>query len=320
MYTLLQHPERFVWDFWYHYDNKTGVFHVLYLNADPSLVPSNQHHFSSFVGYAMTEDFTQMEWIEYDVFHAQSDGWDNTSIWSGDLIHCKDGYLFYYTSRDSRVDDGMTQNIGLAFSTDFRNWTRVDCFRLEPEARYYEPRSVKGDDTIHAWRDPFLFCHDNNIYMLIAAKSIRHRPTRKGTVGILKSIDNSLTNWEALPPLYASGWVSECDVPLLYQHNEHLVLVYTCWAKFDHAPSTKGGGGLHMIKGKGMDLTSENFSSTPTILLTEETGFYACRVIPELGGDLVGPDFKSGGICRVAMHTGFQHLNRDFSSFNLERL
>lgn len=318
MYPLLQHPERFVWDFWYHYDKKTGVFHVLYLNADPSLVPSNQHHFSSCVGYAITKDFINMEWIESDVFHAQPDGWDNTSIWSGDIIHCRDGYLFYYTSRNSRVDDGMTQNIGLAFSTNFRDWTRVDNFRLEPNALYYEPRSVEGDDTIHAWRDPFLFIHQNNIYMLVSAKNMEQPPTRKGAIGLLKSINNSLTNWEALRPLYSAGWVSECDVAALYKHDEHLVMLYSCWAKFDHTPGTENKGGLHVITGKGMELTLENFSSSPSILLAEDTGFYACRVIPELGGEIVGFDFKNGGIRRIAVHTGFQNLNRDFSNFNLE--
>ncbi len=317
MYPLLQHPERFVWDFWYHYDKNTGVFHVLYLNADPSLVPGNRHHFSSVVGYAITEDFTQIEWIEYDVFHADPDGWDNTSIWSGDVIKCQEGYLFYYTSRDALVDDGMTQNIGMAFSTDFRNWTRANDFRLEPEDRYYEPRSVEGDDSIHAWRDPFLFRYNGNIYMLTAAKNIKHKPTRKGTIGFLRSIDDSLTDWEVLPPLYSSGWVSECDVPLLYQYDEHLMLVYTCWAKYDQVPSTKSKGGLHLVKGKGMNLTPETFSYAPSVLLAEDSGFYACRVIPELEGDLVGPDFKNGGIRRITMQTGFQYLNRDFSDLSL---
>jgi beta-fructofuranosidase len=179
MYTLLKHPKRFVWDFWYLYGKKTSIYHVLYLNTDPAQVLNNQHHLSSVVGYAVTKDFTHMEWIDCDVFQAKPDGWDDTSIWSGDVIQCRDGYLFYYTSRNSHVDDGITQNIGMAFSTNFRDWRRVDSFRLEPKTPYYEARSVRGDDTIHSWRDPFLFIYKNNIYMLIAAKNIKQPPTRK---------------------------------------------------------------------------------------------------------------------------------------------
>lgn len=318
MYSLLQHPDRFVWDFWYFFDKKNCIFHILYLNADPAQVLNNQYHFSSVVGYAMTEDFTQMEWIDSDVFHAQHDGWDNTSIWSGDIIQCRDGYLFYYTSRNSSVDDGMTQNIGLAFSTNFRDWRRVDNFRLEPQTLYYEARSVKGDDTIHSWRDPYLFIYKDNIYMLVAAKNIKQPPTRKGSIALLRSINNSLTNWEALPPLYSPGCVSECDVPMIYKYDNHLAILYSCWAKFDHSSATEGKGGLHIVRSKGMELTTENFTSDPSTLLAENTGFYACRVIPELGGELVGPDFKHGGIRRIAICTGFQHLNRDFSIFALE--
>lgn len=258
-----------------------------------------------------------MEWIDHNVFHASSESWDNTSIWSGDVIRCEEGYLLYYTSRDFRVDDGMTQNIGLAFSTDFRNWERVKGFRLEPDNRYYESRFAGGDNSIHAWRDPYLFRYYDGIYMLVAAKNIRHRPARKGTIGLLRSIDNSLTHWDILPPLYSPGWVSECDVPLIYQREEHLMLAYTCWAKYDFTPGTNNKGGLHLVEGTGMSLTPENFINLPSGIMPEGRGFYACRVIPELGGDLVCPDFKKGGIRRVAMHTGLQHLNRDFSDLGL---
>ena len=318
MYALLKHPKRFIWDFWYFYDKKTSIFHVLYLNTDPTLVNNNQHHFSSVVGYAVTKDFIQMEWIDFDVFHAEPDGWDDTSIWTGDIIQCRNGFLFYYTSRNSCVDDCMTQNIGLAFSTNFRDWRRVENFRLAPNTQYYEPRSVKGDDTIHSWRDPYLFINEGNIYMLVAAKDIKQPPTRKGSIALLRSIKNSLTNWEVLPPLYSPGCVSECDVPIIYKYYDKLILIYSCWAKFDHASAKESKGGLHVVKGKGMDLTPENFLSNPSTLLPERTGYYACRVVPELGGELVGPDFKQGGIRRIAIRTGFQNLNRDFSFFTFE--
>lgn len=96
------------------------------------------------------------------------------------------------------------------------------------------------------------------------------------------------------------------------------MLIYSCWAKFDHSSSTESKGGLHVVKVKGMDITPENFLSKPFTLLPERTGYYACRVIPELEGELVGPDFKRGGIRRIAISTGFQNLNRDFSFFTFE--
>jgi beta-fructofuranosidase len=321
MYPLLQHPDRFVWDFWYHYDTKDQLFHILYLNADPCLVASNQHHFSARIGYAVTRDFTKIDWRSDNVFQASvyswdTYHWDNTSIWSGDIIKVHDGLLFYYTSRDQYVDDGLTQNIGLAFSTDYLQWERVPSFRLKPDPRFYEPQSVQGDSTIHAWRDPFLFRASGEIYMLLSAKDPFQTIGRKGCIGLLRSIDHSLTEWAALPPIYSPGWYSECEVPQLYKKKNQYLLAYSSWAKYDLAPSTQGQGGLQGVisTAGGID---EPFSELPQVLLAEASGLYACRVIPELDGDIVGFDIKKGGLRRVAAHTKLASVNRDFSQMKL---
>lgn len=320
MYPLLQHPERFVWDFWYHYDEQEQLFHLFFLNADPALAPANQHHFAAMVGHATTPDFCSIQWHRHDMFQARPDGWDNTSIWTGDIIRCRDGYAYFYTSRDRRVDDGLTQNVGLAVSRNLADWKRIEHFRLKPDTRWYEPRSVAGDDTIHAWRDPYLFRLEGHIYMLLGTKSNQHPPARKGSVGLLRSQGGSLLDWEAMPPLYSSGWVSECDVPLLYQHEGRLMLVYTGWAQFDHAPGTAGAGGLHLVAGEELLLAPQNFPHPPTVLVPESTGLYACRIIPELDGDIVGFDLAEGGLRRIAAATGFAHLDRDFTDIALDTL
>ncbi|WP_400166862.1 hypothetical protein [Fidelibacter multiformis] len=50
MIDTLKHPFRFIWDFWYYYEPVKNLFHVFYLNADPSLVPSEQFHWASHSG------------------------------------------------------------------------------------------------------------------------------------------------------------------------------------------------------------------------------------------------------------------------------
>lgn len=317
MLSLLQHSERFVWDFWYHYDIEESMFHLLYLNADPSLVPKNQHHFSARIGYATTRDFTSIEWVNDDVFHASKDGWDNTAIWTGDVIRIKDGFLLFYTSRDRNIDDGLTQNIGAAFSTDFLHWERVKNFRLQPDSRYYEPRTVDGDNSIHSWRDPFVFRYDESVYMLLCAKSPEQKVERKGTVGLLRGVDNSLTKWEVLPPIFSPGWFSECEIPQIYRDGARLVLTYSSWAKFDNAPNTDGEGGLQSVTGSSQSLLDADFKDLPRVLLPESSGLYACRVIPELGGDIVGFNIKKGGLQRVNVKTGLKAVNRNFTEFPL---
>jgi len=319
MYPLLQHPERFVWDFWYVYDSVHQLFHLLFLNADPALVPDNLHHFAAVIGYATTRDFTSIEWQQHNIFQADPDGWDNTSIWSGDLVRYRDGYAFFYTSRDQRQDDGMTQQIGLAVSPDLRSWQRVPQMRLTADPRWYEPRAVVDDDTTHAWRDPFVFRFNGTLYMVVAAKSRQQPPTRKGAVALLQSTDGSLSNWTVLPPLHAGGWASECEVPQLYQRDDRLVLAYSGWARHDYAPTTAGQGGLHLIEHPmpAEALAHVEFAALPRVIVAEAAGLYACRVIPELGGDIVGFDLTRGGLRRVPGEAGLQSLDRDLADLSI---
>ena len=78
-YPTLQHPDRHVWDFWYHFAPDTGIFHLFYLNADRELVAEDKHHFSSQVGYATTKDFLTIDWISDRVLGADPHGWDDRS-------------------------------------------------------------------------------------------------------------------------------------------------------------------------------------------------------------------------------------------------
>jgi sucrose-6-phosphate hydrolase SacC (GH32 family) len=317
-YPTLQHPDRHVWDFWYHFEPDTGIFHLFYLNADRSLVATDAHHMSSQVGYATTKDFMTIDWISDRVLGADPHGWDDTSIWSGDIIKIDGGFLMFYTSRNQATHDGMTQNIGVAFThhiQSFDRWFRIPSIRIQPQAPY-EPQHVPEDLTIHAWRDPFLFRHQEQIYMLLSAKDPTKSIGKKGTVALLKAKNNSFEDWEYLPPICQPGFYAEMEVPQLYKaSNEEYALVYSTWAKYDFAPTTQQSGGLQGYFSPSMfNFPGEN----PKVILPETEQLYACRVIPELDGEIVGFDIKTGGIRRSGVKTGLQHVDRDFSSYSIE--
>jgi len=315
----IPHPERFTWDFWYQYDAGKNLFHLLFLNADRALAPQNLHHFSSRVGYAVTEDFTSIDWIDDDVFSASDAGWDNTSIWTGDVAKVVGGYLLFYTSRDGRVGDTLTQNVGAAFSADCRNWERVPGFQLEPDERFYEPKSIIGDPSIHAWRDPFLFVWDTEAYMVIAAKDVSHPLGRKGAVGLLKCRDRNLAEWEALPPLYSPGGYCQVEVPqVLLDEAGKPSIVYSMPPESDHTPSTAGVGGFHRVA-MSFSHMDENHARTPEILLPHTGSPYACRIIPELDGLIVGFHLTEGGFVNTGISTGLSGPNRDFDGFTFGR-
>lgn len=316
-YPTLQHPHRHVWDFWYHFAPETGIFHLFYLNADRESVAEDKHHFSSQVGYATTKDFLTIDWISDRVLGADPDGWDDTSIWSGDVIKIQDGFLMFYTSRNQATDDGMTQNVGVAFThhiQSFDRWFRIPSVRIQPQSPY-ELRHVPDDMTIPAWRDPFLFRHHEQIYMLLSAKDSTQPVGKKGAVALLKAQNNSFDRWEYLAPICQPGFYAEMEVPQLYRASaDAYALVYSSWAKYDFAPSTQQSGGLHGILSPSLF----NFPAVnPKVFLPQTAHLYACRVIPELDGEMVGFDINTGGIRRSGVKTGLQHVDRDFSSYSI---
>ncbi|MBD2110106.1 beta-fructosidase [Nodosilinea sp. FACHB-13] len=337
----MQHPSRHVWDFWYYFDSEAKLFHIFYLNADRALVVSEQHHYASCVGHATTSDFAVIDWGDessFDVLKPPLKHWANTCIWSGDVIKAQNSYLMFYTSRDRYQDDGMTQNIGVAYTSDlFSNQWHFFDTQLKPKY-FYQTRGVADDLTIHAWRDPFLFRHraSRQIFMLASAKALSGPAGRRCVIALLQVADDNFAQavrgereWQYCSPLLEPGGYSEMEVPQLYQRAEgSYELVFSCWAKYDFSSVTGGVGGFQGISipplwteerggqrpvREGDRIPLPLASQTTHVLAPETQGLYACRVIPELGGEIIGFDIQTGGIRRSGVQTNLASMDRDFS-------
>lgn len=316
MALTLHHPTRYTWDFWYYYDTAEKSFHVFYLNADPALVPEEKHHWTSRVSYATTRDFHSIQWGPDDVLTASPDRWDNSSIWTGDIVRIKNGFLMFYTSRNLETDNGKTQNIGVAYADRINavKWQPIPDFRLRPDGINYASCGIPEDVTIHAWRDPFLFRHLGQTYMLISAKSVRHPIKQNGVVALLRSGDGTFKNWDYLNPVAAPGYYSEMEVSQLLKNPDGgLELVFSTGPKYDSTPHNSGTGGLYRIH------LDENLSvrSEPELLYSFQSGLYACRIIPEMEGEIVGFDHRTGGIRASGIKTGFQYIDRNFNNWRV---
>ncbi|MBD1874691.1 beta-fructosidase [Nodosilinea sp. FACHB-131] len=328
----MQHPSRHVWDFWYHFDPGTKLFHIFYLNADRALVASEQHHYASCVGHATTTNFVAIDWgneSNFDVLKPPIEHWANTCIWSGDIIKFQNGYLMFFTSRDCRQDDGMTQSIGVAYTSDLflNQWHFFDT-QLKPKF-FYQTRGVAEDLTIHAWRDPFLFRDraSRQIFMLASAKALNGPMGRRGVVALLQVADDNFaqavrgdSEWQYLPPLLEPGGYSEMEVPQLYRHVEGgYELVFSCWAKYDFSPVTGGVGGFQGLTIPQLWMQERARIPLPLstqaihVLVAETQGLYACRIVPELDGEIIGFDIQTGGIRRSGVQTSLASMDRDFS-------
>ncbi len=312
MFPTLQHPSRYVWDFWYYFNPTDRLFHIFYLNADPALVSLGHHPYSACIGHATTSDFTQMTWGLPRVLAAAAEHWANTSLWTGDIVKIHHGFLLFFTSRNRHQDDGMTQHIGAAYAPSLQGPWQLTPLCIQP-GHCYQRQSIPGDLTIHAWRDPFLFRDQGQTYMLVSAKVTADALGRNGAIALLRLQGNDPLNdpWEYLEPLARPGCYAEMEVPQIYRNSQgHYELVFSTWAKYDFATSTQAVGGLQGFTQAQLSAGDGH----PQVLLPETAGLYACRIIPELGGEIVGFDSVTGGLRRSGVKTGFQHCDRDFSS------
>jgi beta-fructofuranosidase len=317
MFSIL-HPARYTWDFWYYFDPATSLFYIFYLNAEDDLVPTNHHHFAARVGMAKTYDFMRIDWGEekdWDILKMPPNHWANTSIWSGDIVRVADGFLLFFTSRNRDLDDGMTQNIGVAYTTDLAsNYWEISPWRLPPD-RFYQKRNLpSGQDlTTHAWRDPFLFREDDRVYMLLSAKIANKSIGKNGAIALLTLKDNDFARgeWEYLDPIVSPDSYSEMEVSQLYRDPQgNYELVFSTWAKFDFAKTTRHQGGL---QGFTTSYSRDYTNKSPHVLMPESSNLYACRIVPELDGEIVGFDTSTGGIRRSGLKTHFSHVDRNFS-------
>ncbi|PSN17524.1 beta-fructosidase, partial [filamentous cyanobacterium CCP5] len=296
----------------------TGKFHLFYLNAPSESYATGAHHQAATVGYGVTKDFLEIEWGAHDVLRADPQGWDNTSIWTGDVLRIGKGFWMFYTSRDHHRDDGFTQAIGVARADqiDARHWQRISRLPLEVNSPDYEPRGIQGDLSVHAWRDPFLFRWGGDTYMLLSAKAAGRPLGRNGAVAWLKACDPQLNQWQPLPPLVVPGHYSEMEVPQVYRRPDgRLALLFSTTAALDFTPESPHQGGIYAMAAEGF----EGFAhQVPRNILPASSGLYACRAIPELAGELIGFDLATGGIRRSGIQTHLQSLDKDFSDIFLE--
>lgn len=266
-------PGRFVWDTWFIRKQDGGIA-IFYLNADKELAKTEQHHFHAVVGLSeFTDKFSEI-FESKNVFSADTDAWDNTSIWTGDSIFMNGKYYLFYTSRDKREDDGFTQHIGIAESIDLHSWKRIDGFCLSADPEFYETKSRPADSTIHAWRDPFIFQFDGITYMLVAAKIKDLPPDRNGGIALLE-MGVTITHWKHKKVLYSPQRFGEVELPQIWKDKHHgLHLFFNAHGNYD---SEHDKGGLYHCS---LDsLTSENPEISRAVsIISDENNRYGFRI------------------------------------------
>ncbi len=155
-----------------------GVFHLFYLRGNPAVN----------IGHAISTDLVHWE-LDPPVLQVVPGTWDGSAVWAPQVIEIPGGtFLMYYTG----VNDVMSQQTGLAFSSDLYNWTKLLWPIYHPDPTWTE----WSEDTWSHGRDPFVFEHDGTFYQLLTVK------THDNKGAIASAVSNNYITWTDNGPIY----------------------------------------------------------------------------------------------------------------------
>jgi beta-fructofuranosidase len=273
---MLRLPDSWVWDSWFAFDGE--YHHVFYLRASRALQDPERRHRNPYVGHAISKDLKNWEVVSDALAISISPAFDSYTTWTGSVIQAPDGIWWMFYTGTSREDDGNIQRIGAATSKDLYSWEKISQEALvEADESFYE---LLDYDKWHdqAWRDPFVFWHQDKWHMLITARDNDESiPTmQRGTIG--HAVSEDLKNWTVLPPLGAvpSGF-GQMEVFQVEEIDSKPVLLWCCGVKElpKEAKAKYGTGGVFSVVGE----TKLGPFDTNNAVRFDNESLYAARLV-----------------------------------------
>lgn len=165
-----------------------GRFHFFYIERrlaeGTPFYPGHEIYF----GHASTADFTK--WIvHHPVLLVRPGSWEDAHVWAPCIVRRGDEYLMAYTG----INQHISQNIGLASSTDLFNWQRWPTNPISPCKD--KSWSFWREDGIASCRDPSLCCHDGRYWMIFTAN------TKEGASCIALASTDDFQTWRDHGPI-----------------------------------------------------------------------------------------------------------------------
>lgn len=198
--------DRKLGDVWFYVAG--DMVHAYLLTTD-----SNSEFTGWDIGHCISRDLYNWEYQGTTIGRG-----DNCSLATGSVIKYEDCYYMAYTSiKTARTGEHADWAVSMAKSRDLHNWEPYsDNPVLHEDPVYYELKST-GSRPFNHWRDPFLFVHDDGIYMFICARKNTGDIATRGCAAVFRSHD--MINWRSLGPLDTTPFSEEMEVPQVYYIN-----------------------------------------------------------------------------------------------------
>ena len=180
----------YVGDVMPYYDN--GKFNLFFLH-DAKTKPAGAgfHDIHSFV----TQNFTNFNYNGRMIPYGEADEPD-FGIGTGSVVKAGSVYYFYYTGHNGNtpfVQTNPRESVLCATSTDLKNWTKIEDFKLTAPVGYYD----------YDFRDPHVFYNEDagEYWMLMSTQT---DPERRAVVALFTTNDIASNNWTVQSPVYTT--------------------------------------------------------------------------------------------------------------------
>ncbi len=274
------HPDLYLWDSWSYFEDGSHHLYCLALSRkrpDGTILESSARNEYPFHIRHFTSIDNGRTWKDEGCFLSPED-WkersDSYTVWSGGIELLPDGRkLAAFTALDKVNRHPFLQNIGLVVSSDGfklnseiktkisapvrdREYILDKGYYLGPEDSLGNAEGEEGGPIL-AWRDPFVFVHDDeSISLLWAAKinSLRGAVARAS----LKKVGNSyeldtLFPAVAMPDMETFTQLECPKVVFNKESNTYYLLISVCNRVDESQPESEVGKGINVYKSKSID-------------------------------------------------------------------
>jgi sucrose-6-phosphate hydrolase SacC (GH32 family) len=199
-----------------------GRLWMIYIRSSATIDDTNDF------GLASSSD--GFNWQDEGIIMRPSEsGWDCKSLWAMHLVREANGFVLYYSALG--LGSRRHQSIGIAHSSDLRNWSRESSalLTLSPDNSIYSDEIDKidkwyPDEPAILFRDPWTFFSNNKKYLIFAAKDRAVNHQNNACVGLAElREDNSI---KYCSPIFSSEKYHIIECPALYQINKKWFLIF----------------------------------------------------------------------------------------------
>lgn len=189
-----------------------GVYHLFHL-----IIPNHDY-----IAHATSNDGISWKRVNNALFVGHPGEWDDDMLWTMHVCEVDGKFKMYYTGLQ-RKDRGVISRIGLAESNDLFNWEKSaeNIYPIEPKGRFYETATA-NPRTWLSFRDPFRFVYNEEVYLLLGARTINGPISRRGCVGLVKITDDIV---ELLPPLFYPLVYDDIECPCIFEMQGRFYLI-----------------------------------------------------------------------------------------------